>query len=889
MKLRSLLLFGILMAVSLGAAAVLASPEPASQPTLPRQSSGGVSARFVDQASPWGYRPPSLEPGVHAAYLPLILLSRFTPPGAPPTPTSTTAPSAGCWEGLTNGGFETDVAWIIRSNPVLAAYVTTPVHGGSHSMRTGIGQGSANMTSYSPIEQAVTFPAGLASATLTFWRYNVNGDVATAAAAGWQPDPASLPRTEADRIDSVQVADYFYALAILPDGAIDYLVNKTINAPSWRARSITLNASRYAGKSIRFQFGTYNNGTGGISRTFVDDVSLTFCPPTGTPTQTATPTATEVGASPTPAGTRTPIPTAMPGFVPTPYWTGRLNLPAGSRPHGVAVNAAGDRVYVAFHGVDHNGHTLGVVNEYLSLQARIDIGSGSQGPNGVAVIPSNGRVVVANRQTANAAVVDPVAGAVVQTVAANFMPDGVIVEGGYGYIANYGNDTVTVFDPTTLAVIRTLSGVGHEPAMFAGDSASGDVYLSAHGSNQVFVLRDGQVAAHWDNISEPYGLSFDPASRRLYVANRGTGHTVTVLDVYHDWIVGTIPLLKEPFVLFVNPGSGHLFIACGDRVEVYDTMDWRQITSIPVPDGAEEGIAFDPRLDKIYVTSGSSDALTVIQDEGPEQVVFASDRDGNGEIYRMLPDGRNQVRLTFTADALETTPTGSLDGRWIAYERHDAGDSTYSQIWVMSRDGRGAHMLTEGPFNSRNPAWSPDSQKIAFASDRDGDWEIYVYDLVAHTINKVTDNLTNELHPDWSFSTDRIAYTSDLYTPNGEIFVMNADGSDAQRLTINFNGDGGPSWEPAFYRIAFWGSRPQGQGIYTMKSDGTDITLLVPQSLRPGGPAWGLVGDAILFSGYRPDSGYSEIMRVQPDVSGLVLLTHNEVNFDYAPGWLSGR
>lgn len=48
------------------------------------------------------------------------------------------------------------------------------------------------------------------------------------------------------------------------------------------------------------------------------------------------------------------------------------------------------------------------------------------------------------------------------------------------------------------------------------------------------------------------------------------------------------------------------------------------------------------------------------------------------------------------------------------------------------------------------------------------------------------------------------------------------------------------------------------------------------------------MGDAILFSGYRPDSGYSEIMRVQADGSGLVLLTNNEVDFDYVPGWLAG-
>ena len=46
----------------------------------------------------------------------------------------------------------------------------------------------------------------------------------------------------------------------------------------------------------------------------------------------------------------------------------------------------------------------------------------------------------------------------------------------------------------------------------------------------------------------------------------------------------------------------------------------------------------------------------MIQDQGPAQVVFASNRDGNSEIYRMLPDGREQRRLTFTNDAYETSP-----------------------------------------------------------------------------------------------------------------------------------------------------------------------------------------------------------------------------------------
>lgn len=844
-----------------------------------------------------------------------LYLGNVTPaPTASWTPTPTATPVAGCREGLGNGGFETSAGWIIRSNPVLAAYVTTPVHGGSRSMRTGIAQGGANVESYSPIEQAVTVPTGLTSATLTFWRYNVNGDAGAAAATGWQPDPAKLPRTEADRAESIQAADYFYAIAILPDGTIDYLFTETANAPSWRTRSITLNVSRYAGKSIRFQFGTYNNGATGISRTFVDDVALTFCSPAAAPTRTATPTATGVGASPTPTTTRTAtatrtatvaatytatptatatpavIPTAAPAFVSTPYWSGQLNLPTGSRPHGMAVNAAGNRVYVAFHGIDHNGRTLGVINEYLSLQAQIDLGPAAQGPNGVALMPGTNRVIVTNRQTANASVVDPAAGAVVQNIPASSMPDGVIVHGGYGYIANYGNDTVTVFDPVTLGVIRTLHGVGHEPAMFAADSASDDVYLSAHGSNQVFVLRDGQVASHWDNIPAPYGLSYDAASRRLYIANRGESRTVTVLDVYHDAIVGAIPLYNEPFVLFANPESGHLFIACGDRVEVYDTLDWHQITSIPVPAGAEEGIAFDPRLSKVFVTSRDSDALTVIQDQGPAQVVFASDRDGNGEIYRMLSDGRNQVRLTFTADAWETAPAGSPDGRWIAYERTDSssGSGAYNQIWLMSRDGRGAAMLTDGPFNNQHPTWSGDSSKIAFASDRDGDWEIYVLDLATRGLTRLTDNTWFDILPDWEKSSGRIAFVSNRNAPNSEIFTMAADGSDVRPLTTNINGDTTPSWSPGGNRLVFWGSRPQGQGLYTANSDGTNVHLLAPQWLLPNFPAWGFVGDRIVFSGYRPGNGHAEVMRIDADGSGLVLLTNNEVNFDYAPGWLAG-
>ncbi len=62
------------------------------------------------------------------------------------------------------------------------------------------------------------------------------------------------------------------------------------------------------------------------------------------------------------------------------------------------------------------------------------------------------------------------------------------------------------------------------------------------------------------------------------------------------------------------------------------------------------------------------------------------------------------------------------------------------------------------------------------------------------------------------------------------------------------------------------------------------------RTLRPAAPHWGPAGsDWIVFTGYRPGSGHSEVFRTSPDGTGVVLLTHNEVDFDNVTGWLPGK
>ena len=219
------------------------------------------------------------------------------------------------------------------------------------------------------------------------------------------------------------------------------------------------------------------------------------------------------------------------------------------------------------------------------------------------------------------------------------------------------------------------------------------------------------------------------------MANRGPNQKVTVIDLTTGSVIGVIPIGAEPFVLAVNPDTGHLFVACGDHVNVYRTADWSLITTIPVPPGAEEGIAVDSARDLVYVTSRDSDKLTVIQDAAPPLVLFTSDRDGNTELYSMLPDGREQRRLTITADSGEGNAAGSPDGRWIAYNRVEPDGK--SNLWLMSRDGQNPRLVAPGAGQDSHPTWSADGARLAFARYDGGNADIYTLRLADGVVTRL--------------------------------------------------------------------------------------------------------------------------------------------------------
>ena len=68
----------------------------------------------------------------------------------------------------------------------------------------------------------------------------------------------------------------------------------------------------------------------------------------------------------------------------------------------------------------------------------------------------------------------------------------------------------------------------------------------------------------------------------------------------------------------------------------------------------------------------------------------------------------------------------------------------------MNTDGSGVVQLTDNSAYDWGAAWSPDGRSIAFCSDRDGDWEIYVINADGDGVTRLTYNSAEDTYPSWA-------------------------------------------------------------------------------------------------------------------------------------------
>lgn len=114
--------------------------------------------------------------------------------------------------------------------------------------------------------------------------------------------------------------------------------------------------------------------------------------------------------------------------------------------------------------------------------------------------------------------------------------------------------------------------------------------------------------------------------------------------------------------------------------------------------------------------------------------------------------------------------------------------------------------------------------------------------------------------PAWSPDGRRIAFEAAEPARKSDVYVMNADGSELQRLTRNPAGDVDPAWSPDGQKIAFAGYRNHGDqvDIFVMNADGTDQRSLTHSAVHESAPTWSPDGQKIAFTRTRGRWGWSK-------------------------------
>ncbi len=200
------------------------------------------------------------------------------------------------------------------------------------------------------------------------------------------------------------------------------------------------------------------------------------------------------------------------------------------------------------------------------------------------------------------------------------------------------------------------------------------------------------------------------------------------------------------------------------------------------------------------------------------------------------------------------------------------------EIYTMDADGGGQTRLTENPAEDYSPVWSPDGSRIAFVSTRDGNAEIYVMNIDGTGQTRLTNNSASDLGPKWSPDGSQIAFFTNR-DGNDEIYSMNPDGSNQVNLTNHPADDSSFSYSPNGLMIAFSSNRDDRQfDIYTMTASGAGVTRLTTVPGDDIDPSWS--SQQIAFQSNRDDT--DELYVMNASGQNQIRLTNN-ADFDVDP------
>lgn len=213
-------------------------------------------------------------------------------------------------------------------------------------------------------------------------------------------------------------------------------------------------------------------------------------------------------------------------------------------------------------------------------------------------------------------------------------------------------------------------------------------------------------------------------------------------------------------------------------------------------------------------------------------------------------------------------------GGTIAFTVRERGQT---DIWAVEVGSRQPLRIISSATDDRDPMWNIQGDRLAFASRRDGNWELYFFDITAPgadpsaNVQRLTYDLAFQAAPSWSDDGQWIV--SENYQENNlDIVARRIDGSQVVRLTTDAAPDFSPVWSPNGRQVAFVSWRDGNQDIYLVDLDSQAVTNLTQTpAINEDYPVFSPDGRLIAYSAHQQGQEQVSVIRVDQPGTGQVV------------------
>lgn len=258
---------------------------------------------------------------------------------------------------------------------------------------------------------------------------------------------------------------------------------------------------------------------------------------------------------------------------------------------------------------------------------------------------------------------------------------------------------------------------------------------------------------------------------------------------------------------------------------------------------------------QVYLANFDGSGLQQITDNGSinlspswspdgSKVTFTSFKDGKAEIYVYNLVTKKLGRLT-KGQGSNSGASWHPNGKTIIFSGSAAGNTAIYQM--NSIDGGNRTMFISGSGLEVEASFAPDASRVAFASGRFGNPHIFVRDMASNQDTRITFAGWYNSTPSWRPDGKKIAFAAyDKEIDRFDLCIINPDGRQLERLTLDQGDNEKPSWSPDGRFIAYQSNRiASGRGktktykLFVMTRDGADQRPLNVPLYDIGMPAWG--------------------------------------------------